>query len=142
MRIITLILFLLLAATTSSGQVRADERPENFDTFFARFTQDAAFAVSRTQFPLQCWLWQYGMDGKGNDESAPEISVISRAQFVQSPSLAHFMTQNGLRKVRQSMVTDNAVVDIGKEGTGWLVSYHFKLQHGCWFLWRYEDKST
>lgn len=85
--------------------------------------------------------WEYGIDDNGKDESAPVKSQISKDDYAQWPSLGVYMKNNGLQSRIKSQSRATAVVDVFKEYSDWLVSYHFKTKAGCWFLWQYEDQS-
>lgn len=123
------------------GQECSNEYPEVFERFFEHFSTNTAFALSRTRLPLQKLKWEYEIDEKGNDSSAPEKSTIFRDDYISWPSLAAYMEKNGLAIIRRRKNGRDMVVDINKESTDWLFSYHFKMESGCWYFWQYEDQS-
>lgn len=116
-------------------------RPEAFASFFERFGKEPAFAISRTVFPLQFLKWEYGIDSSGKDESAPVKSFLPKESFANWKALNSYMKDNGLQFRFKKVTATVAVVDVFKDSSDWLVSYHFKVKSGCWYLWQYEDQS-
>lgn len=116
-------------------------RTEAFPAFFAHFSRDAAFAAARTVDPLPVLKWEYGVNDKGDDESAPVKSTVSRASFAQSLPLSEYMDKNGLRSEILFHNARGARVKVFKPDTDWQVQYHFRAVRGCWHLIQLEDES-
>lgn len=136
-------------ATAGSGLRMEDIRlacsastPEPFGTFFRKFAGSPPFAAERTVLPLPVVRRQpAGAGDRDDDESVPTQTYVSREEFMQWPRLADFMANNGLTARLRSHTQSAVAVDVVKEDTDWLVTYHFRLANGCWRLWKYEDQS-
>ena len=131
-----------MAPMASLAIVCSSSRPEAFAAFFERFSVEPAFAINRTVFPLQVLKWEYGVDNSGKDESAPVKSSLAKDSFAKWKSLNSYMKDNGLQARVKKVTAIAAVVDIFKDSSDWLVSYHFKVKSGCWYLWQYEEQSV
>ena len=123
------------------AQACSTNNPEVFAPFFSRFSNEQGFAVQRTDTPLRMLRWEYGLNDKGQDESSPVTSSLSREEYAKWPSLKTYMQANGLQAKVKSLTNKAAVVDVYKDGSDWLVLYHFKRVAGCWRFWQYEDQS-
>jgi hypothetical protein len=133
--VLSLISFVAFGATCPAT------KPEPFDTFFQRFSNDQGFAVQRTILPLQMQKWEYGIDKNGKDESAPKNSLLSKSDYLKWVTLSEHMKSNGLKSSIESQTRKAVVVQVSLPNSDWVVLWHFKLQASCWFFWRYEDKS-
>lgn len=140
MRILVFIFAILLPAFALSGECKS-RKSEEFTTFFARFANDKEFATSRTTWPLPTIHWEFGADAAGNNESAPVRTLVSQAQDSASPSLSTYISQNGMNSKIQTLTTNTAVVEIFKEDTDWLMTYHFSLTGHCWVLQEFQNHS-
>lgn len=132
---------LLTAAIAANAVECSPKNPEPFSSFFQRFSTEHAFAVRRTVLPLRILKWEYGLNDKGEDDSAPTKSFISISDYLQWPTLNSYMKSNDLTSAIGSQTRTATVLKVFKEDTDWQMLYHFKLQKGCWFFWKYEDQS-
>ena len=123
------------------GASCSPRHPERFSEFLTRFSADKEYAATRTVFPLRVLVWEYGADANGQDMSRVKQSRISRTQYLKSPSLAEHMEENELTSMVKRQTKTVAVLEVFKDSSDWLVSLHFRLQKGCWFLWKEEDQS-
>lgn len=133
------------ALTTTVAAANAVEcspkTPEPFARFLQRFSTEPIFSVKRTVLPLRTLKWEYGLDDKGKDASAPVKSFISARDYLQWPTLDSYMISNTLRSAIDSQGRTAAVLKVFKPDTDWQMLYHFKRQKGCWLFWKYEDQS-
>ena len=53
-----------------------------------------------------------------------------------------YMLDNALQSKIKSQTKSAAVVDVFKENSEGLVSFHFKIKAGCWYLWQYEVRGS
>jgi hypothetical protein len=140
LRILIAIFFCWIPLHLIAGECWSTET-EDFTAFFFRFANEKPFAVTRTIFPLKQVRWEDGIDAKGNDDSAPIYSSISKVEFSAEPSLSTYMKENGLVANIKQLATNDAVVEVFKPDTDWLTTYHFLLKDNCWFLHEYHDHS-
>jgi hypothetical protein len=138
----TLALFLLLmwSVLAVAGNCTGSYQ-EEFAPFFSTFAADKSFSVERTRFPLRAMKWEYGIDSKGKDESAPRRFNVSKEKFASTPSIATTIKDHGLTSRIKSVQTRIAVVELFKEGSDWFTSHHFKRVGNCWYLYEYQDHS-
>jgi hypothetical protein len=113
---------------------------EAFAGFFSEFVSDKAFAVGRTIYPLSVVHWHHGMDG--HDVAPPRRSTREREQDQALPRLSAFMQENSLDANILDVGSRAAIVEVAKEGTSWVMTYHFLRKGGCWFLRELQDHSS
>lgn len=133
--------FALFSHPVGASESCFSRRTEAFPAFFAHFSRDAAFATARTVDPLPVLKWEYGVNAKGEDESATVKNTVSRATFAQWPALSEYMTKNGLRSEIVLHNARGARVKVFKPDTDWQVQYYFRAVRGCWRLIQLEDES-
>lgn len=138
----TLVLFLLLMcsalATADNCTVSS---PEEFASFFSKFSDNKMFSVERTKFPLRALKWEYGIDSKGKDESGSRRFNVSKEKYAAMPSISTVIKEQDLTSQIKSVQTRVAVVDVFKESSDWFSSYHFKRVGNCWYLYEYQAHS-
>lgn len=139
-RLLLLICLLFLAVPGLAGACEAAQ-PESFAPFFTRFAADKGFAVSRTQYPLQVLVWEYGVDAGGKDASAARRSQVSRVADAKAPSLSASMRDQGLTSRPKHVGPRTAVVEVFKPDTDWLMTYHFRRLGRCWYLQEFQNHS-
>ncbi|HYD60332.1 MAG TPA: hypothetical protein VEC35_08250 [Noviherbaspirillum sp.] len=139
----TLVLATTLLGTpiTAFAAACSPKNPESFTLFLQRFSLEPTFALKRTIFPLQILRWEYGVNERGEDESAPVISRIAKSEYSGWTLLDTYMRNNGLSSEIESKGKHKAVLKVFKDGTDWQMLYRFKLRNGCWFFWQFEDES-
>lgn len=140
LRALALPLSLIWSTFAVAGNCTAPA-PEDFAPFFSRFSDDKSFSVERTVFPLRALKWEYGVDSKGRDESAPRRFTVSKKRYAATPSVSNTIKDNGLTSRYKPEKTGAVVVEIFKEGSDWFTSHHFKRVGNCWYLYEYQDHS-
>lgn len=135
-----LILLTISPALASAGKCNAPAQ-EDFAIFFSRFSDDKRFSVERTMFPLRVVKWEYGLNAKGQDESAARRYTVAKDRLAAMPPLSTTVKNQGLSTRFQSVRSRLAVVEIFKEGSDWFTEHHFKRVGHCWFLFEYQDHS-
>ena len=138
--LIYLILYLLLPSFATAGSCKSNQS-ESFVTFFDKFSSEKEFALSRTIYPLKFKKWEHGLDEKGNDASSPTLKFITKKEEEKGSSLSYYMKKNSLDFEITENLEDSAKVKIYKEGTDWMMDYHFMNKSNCWFLREIEDFS-
>jgi hypothetical protein len=142
MRKLVLAALLLVGSFSVLASDCTQRKPESLDNFLERFSTDHDFANTRTIFPLRVLKWEFGLDEKGKDVSAPEKWKISRSDYAGWPRLDKVLKDN---KQLASRISSNsgtkAIFEIFQPNTDWIVLFHFKSQKGCWYFWQYEDRS-
>jgi hypothetical protein len=138
-RLLILMWFLSLSAFASAEECTSSGE-EDFARFFSDFSSDKAFAVRRTIYPLSVVQWHHGMDG--NDVAPPKRSTLEQRQDLARPSLSSFMRENGLASNILDANGKAAIVEVSKDGTSWVMTYHFLRKGGCWFLREFQDHSS
>ncbi len=142
MRKLVLAALLLVGSFSVLASECTQRMPESFDTFLERFSSDHDFAIRRTVFPLRILKWEYGLDEKGKDVSAPEKWNISRSDYAGWPKLDAALKDNKQLAFRIGRNSGTkAVFEVFQPNTDWIVLFHFKAKKGCWYFWQYEDKS-
>lgn len=120
------------AATCSSKQ------PEQFVSFLPTFSESKGFALQRTVLPLPLLNWSGGVDIDGKPLSGPQKTYLSAAEYWRWPTLSKFIEDKELQPDVRRQTASEAIVDLAKEGVEGVVTFHFKTQGGCWYLWQYE----
>lgn len=129
----TALLCALLLPLLSSAADCSKANPELFVNFLPEFSESKDFAVQRTELPLPLLLWN-----EASTDGAPHKTLLSAAEYRRWPSLSRYMQDNDLQPSVKRQTKTDAVVDIQKEGRPGIVSFHFRIEAGCWRLWQYE----
>ena len=139
-RALGLLLSVMYSALAGAHDCAATS-PESFSVFFAKFADDKPFSVSRTLFPLRALKWEYGIDSKGKDESAPSRFTVPKNRYAATPSISATIKEHGMTSRIKSAESHMVVVEIFKDGSDWYTSHHFKRVGNCWYLYEYQDHS-
>lgn len=125
-----------------SGPVLAcdSKQPEDFSTFFTKFSGDKAFATSRTIYPSTRTRYEYRMED-GKQQITERRRKVAKRDDANYPSLGEYMQSIGLESKPQEVSGKEAVVELFKPGTRGLLTYHFSLTRGCWFLREIQNHS-
>lgn len=123
----------LLIGLTAPAFACDSSRPEDFSTFFAGFSNDKAFAVSRTIYPSARIRYEYGMeDGK---QQITEIRrVVTKKEDMKYPAIGAYTQSMGLELKPKEVSRAQAVIELVQPESSSLLTYHFALKQGCWFL--------
>lgn len=141
MKALLLIAVSLITSVAANAIECSPTSPEPFTPFLERFSTELKFAERRVVLPLLVLRWEYGVSEKGQDESAPVKSFLAKKEYLTWPTLDSYIKSNNLKSVIDNQTRMTAVLKVFKPDTDWLMLYHFKLRHGCWFFWQYEDQS-
>jgi hypothetical protein len=108
-------------------------QPENFSAFFDGFSSDKAFAVSRTIYPSARIRYEYGVeDGK---QQITEIRrTVSKKEDMKYPPIGVYTRSMGLEPKPREVSRTQAVIALSAPENSGLLTYHFTLKQGCWFL--------
>lgn len=134
--------FLLLLLPTAHANECPSGAPEAFASFFSRFADDKAFAISRTVFPLRAKRLEFGLPPQGNNAPMPVRFRIAKPQYENQPSLSAYIKHNQLKSRVRRLGSHSAVVAIYKEDSDWLTTEHFVRRDNCWFLHEHQDHSS
>jgi hypothetical protein len=116
------------------------KQPEDFSAFFTRFSDNKAFAVSRTDYPSGRVQYDYGME-EGKQQITESRRRVTKQEDMKYLALGHYMKYLGLES-RQQQVSQSAwIVEVFKPGTDGMLAYHFTLRRGCWFLREIQSHS-
>jgi hypothetical protein len=129
---------LLLAASAVSAQACSARQPEALPAFFETFINDKDFAISRTIYPSARVRFQYGMEN-GKQEIIETRRTASRRDDMKYPALGDYIRTTGIESELQQKTPTSAVARLSRPGTSTLVTYHFLLANGCWFLREIQD---
>jgi hypothetical protein len=116
------------------------KRAEEFSDFFASFLEDKSFAVSRTTYPSAIVRYEYRIED-GKQQITESRRKMSREDDMRFPGLGEYMKSIGLEARVQEISTNEAVMEIFKTGNTGLLTYHFSLNRGCWFLREIQNHS-
>ena len=133
--------FLLIAFVSASYAKCEATTKESFVVFFPRFAASKVFATDRTIYPSKTIRHEYGLDSRGKDVDVSVETVVTKKMDARYPSIGEFMKTNSMESKQKSLSSSNAVVDIFKPDSDWLLSYHFQLRGKCWYLYHIEDHS-
>lgn len=115
----------------------AEARPERFSEFFARFAATADFALGRTVLPLQTERWS---EDPGFDDAIDTTEVwVSRDDYARRPSLEVQRQSAGLSTQIRSLTATTATVELHDPKHGPVQGLRFRLEAGCWKLWRIDE---
>lgn len=132
-------MLLLALPFTATAQCKATER-ENFPEFIAKFAEQKSFATARTIYPSYTLRHEYGIEDDKGIDSVIKTPVSKDADAKES-TMNEFVRRNGMKLITKSPKGRQAIVEMSKEGTDWLLTYHFIRQGNCWFLHHIEDHS-
>jgi hypothetical protein len=116
------------------------KQPENFSSFFSNFSSDKAFAVSRTIYPFVTTRYEYRLED-GKQQITERRRKVAKQDDAKFPPLDEYMKSIGLRSKPQEILGKEAVVELFKPGSSGLLTYHFSLTRGCWYLREIQNHS-
>ena len=131
----SLILSILLILPMSAYADACDSaEPEDFLSFFFRFSGSKNFSASRTVYPLKVVTQVYGIDEMGNDLSVSGVSYRSKQQDARLPSLSNLLQEESqIAKVHKGS-PDYFVVQVFGDNPDAGETLHFSRKANCWFL--------
>jgi hypothetical protein len=132
-----LVVVTLLAPALSHAGECAEARPERFADFFARFSTDAQFAQARTLLPLRTERWHD--DDWFDDADAPVEVWVTREAYAKRPSLRDQSRSRHWVHWITLVAPPTASVELRDPLMGTAQALHFKLELGCWRLWRIDE---
>lgn len=115
-------------------------RPEEFSGFFASFLEDKSFAVSRTIYPSAVVRYEYRIED-GKQQITESRRKMTRDEDMRYPGLGEYIRSIGLEARPQEISTNEAIVEMTQAGKSGLLTYHFFLNRGCWFLREIQNHS-
>lgn len=116
------------------------KQSEDFSAFFARFSDNKAFAVSRTDYPSGRIQYDYAMED-GKQQITELRRKVTRQEDMKYLPLGQYMTYLGLESRSQQVSAAAWIVEVFKPGADGLLAYHFALRRGCWFLREIQSHS-
>jgi hypothetical protein len=131
------VLLALLAPALSHAGECSEAKPERFGDFFAQFSTDTQFAQSRTVLPLLTERWN---DDDGFEDPDEPLEVwVTREAYAKRPSLANESRSRHLVPLITLAAPTAASVELRDPFHGAAQALHFKLDLGCWRLWRVDE---
>lgn len=118
-------------------------RDEDFNSFFTQYSTNKAFSLSRSVFPIRSFKYEYGVDQHGKEETAVIETRVVSDTLAKQPTLSEYAATNGL-SVEIQPAPDTPLkhrVKVYKQGTDWLVEYHFIKTDNRWYLYETHDYS-
>lgn len=97
--------------------------------------------MKRTTFPLRVLKWEYGLDENGKDESAPVVTYVSKAKYLNSPTISEHMQENKLEAKIKKLTGQVSVVEIYFPDSSWVNTFHFRRIGHCWSFHELQDHS-
>jgi hypothetical protein len=128
-----LLLMLLSFSLASPAAECGPAGQEKFDKFFSRFTKEAAFAKQRTRYPLLVTM----IERETHDIRS---SSISPQEDEATPALNDFMRAHELGFAGVKLQKNAATVTVFRGEPLWRLSYLFRRDGGCWYLFELEDR--
>ncbi len=134
--IISIFLFGCTDNTSDNKQVVVkQQKPEDFNIFFAKFKQSKKFQSERITRPL----YSYQLEDEINSEKYIPVRISENDLFFDQKDWEEpiVLSIKPLKKNSQEYM----VILKGKE-TGLFIEHHFKLKGNNWYLIKIIDKST
>lgn len=133
------IVALAMAPTLTMAASCSAKAPEKFVDFLPAFSESKGFALERTVLPLPLLQWSEGhIDTEGRALHGPQKTYLSASEYWRWPSLNKYMQDNDLLSHVKTQTRSTAVLDVYKDDSAGVVTFHFKSTGGCWYLWQYE----
>lgn len=126
-------------APALAGECRSHPT-EEFSGFFARFAVQKQFSVSRSLYPS----YVIRHDAEAEIEQSGEHTIrtpLSREDDAATPTIDEQVQRNGMQTKIRLLSARQAVIELFKPDTDWLLTYHFENRRGCWYLHHVEDHS-
>lgn len=110
----------------------------DFNSFIEKFSQDSAFQLDRTRFPLK--IKQYDIENDKDTIIYEQRSAFQMMDFRQKKS------EGSYDRWKQEIVLDKnqskATIEIRGIENGIVVDYNFEKKDGKWMLFSIDDSST
>lgn len=135
-----LFIILLFAVSNTSAAPCTSEVTEDFGIFFAKFSEDKSFAVNRTLYPTYIEQHKYGIEN-GKEAHSSIKTKVTKSTDLATPTITEILRKKNMESKVKSLTIKNAVVEVFKPDTDWLLSYHFMVRGSCWYLHHIEDHS-
>jgi hypothetical protein len=116
------------------------KQPEDFSRFFSTFSSDKAFAISRTIYPSIRTRYEYRLE-EGKQQITERRQKVAKQDDAKYPPLDEYMKSIGLEPKPQEVSAKETVVELSKPGSSGLLTYHFSLMRGCWYLREIQNHS-
>jgi hypothetical protein len=116
------------------------KHPEDFTSFFTKYSDDKEFALSRTIYPSLRTRYEYRIED-GKQQITERQRKVARQDDAKFPPLGEYMKSIGLESRPQQITKNEATVELSKPGSQGLLTYHFSLTRGCWFLREVQNHS-
>jgi hypothetical protein len=116
----------------------SEARPESFGSFLSQFSTNTQFAQSRTVLPLLMQRWP-GDDDGFDDPGEPSDVWITREAYARRPSLRSQSSAQRQALQITALTSSAATVELGDPLSGSIQAFHFRLQQGCWRLWKMDE---
>jgi hypothetical protein len=113
---------------------------ENFTSFFTKFSENKEFALGRTVYPSIRTRYEYRIED-GKQQITERQRKVARQDDAKYPPLGEYMKSIGLQSKAEQISGNEAVVELFKPGSRNLLTYHFSLTRGCWFLREVQNHS-
>lgn len=138
-RVLSILTFLFWVA----GCADAATQNESFNSFFTQYSTNKTFALSRSVFPLRSFKYKYGVDQQGKEETALIETKELAETLAKQPTLSEYAAKNGLSVARQPAQDTSLkrIVNVYKQGTDWLIEYHFVKTDSRWYMHEIRDYS-
>ncbi|MDX8385347.1 MAG: hypothetical protein R8M11_02390 [Gallionella sp.] len=131
----SLILSILIVLPMSVHADACDSaEPEDFLSFFFRFSGSKNFSASRTIYPLKVITQVYGIDEMGSDLSVSGISYRSKQQDAELHSLSYLIQKESLIAKVHEGSPNYFVVQVFGDNPNVGETLHFSRKANCWFL--------
>ncbi len=125
------------------GCADAATQNEDFNLFFTQYSTNKTFSLSRSIFPIRSFKYEYGVDQHGKEETAVIETRVVSDTLAKQPTLSEYATTNGLSIEIQPAHANSPkrIVKVYKQGTDWLIEYHFIKTDNLWYLNETHDYS-
>ena len=131
---------MLLCSLSCNNQ---SHEAEEFLGFFYRFKVDKLFSIERAIFPIKSIKYEYGLDQQGKEETVAIETKVLAETFTKQPTLHEYAANYNLSiEIKPPEATlEKRIVKVYKQGTDWLIEYHFIMKDSSWYLQETHDYS-
>lgn len=113
---------------------------ENFQDFIDEFAASKPLAMSRTIYPTYTLRHEVGVEN-GKEIVSAVKTTVSKTKDESTPTIKQILVKNQMAMNVKDLRKKQATVEIFKPDTDWLLTYHFVVRQGCWYLHHIEDHS-
>lgn len=131
-----------IASTAPSGIAGECQSspPEAFSRFFEQFAAQKPFSLSRSIYPS--YVIRHEVEAEIESPGTRTTRMpVSREDDTAAPTIAEQVRKNGMQTRIRALSATQAIIELFKPDTDWLLSYHFENRRGCWYLHHVEDHS-